>query len=347
MRRISSIHDLADGILRHREQMRSEQMRFGDVAPLNRLALAKAISLAESTRPDDQQAAQTLLELLLPHTGAARRIGITGVPGVGKSTFIEALGMILIERGLSLATLAIDPSSTRSGGSILGDKTRMTQLSRAPQAFIRPSPTSGSLGGVARRTREAMLLCEAAGFDVIIVETVGVGQSETAVASMVDCFLMLMLPNAGDELQGMKRGIMELADAFIINKADLNKQAAERAASQIRNAVHLSLPKYHDWQPPVLLTSALLANANTSTRAGLEVVWQQCEDFFANADRIHDIRRKQAVRWMREAVDEGLRIMLAQNADVAALWDNAEAEVLAQKRTPNSAADEILRAFRG
>jgi LAO/AO transport system kinase len=333
-KRTFSVDELADGILRHREHIQH--------AP-SRRALAKAISLVESTLPRDQEHAQALLERLLPHTGGAVRLGITGVPGVGKSTFIEALGMMLLadtrSRSHTLATLAIDPSSARSGGSILGDKTRMTHLARADRAFIRPSPSAGSLGGVARRTRETMLLCEAAGFSIIIVETVGVGQSETTVASMVDMFLMLLLPNAGDELQGMKRGIMELADAFIINKADTDTQAAERAARHIQNATHLSLPKYPDWQPPVLLASALRGD-------GLASVWAACEQFAAERQRIEDLRRKQAVRWMNDAVDEGLRAMLHASPALAEHWHALEADVLAARRTPHAASDALLAALK-
>src|SRR5512143_3582392 len=233
----------------------------------NRRALAKAITLVESTRDDHQEAAQRLLERLLPATGRAHRVGISGVPGVGKSTFIEAFGLHLVERGLRVAVLAVDPSSARSGGSILGDKTRMQRLSVSPQAIIRPSPAAGSLGGVARRTREAMLVCEAAGYDVVLVETVGVGQSEYAVASMVDFFLVLMLAGAGDELQGMKKGILELADALAINKADGDNIArAQRAAGELQLALRLFRPQSAQWEPPVLQVSAL-------EERGMDAVW--------------------------------------------------------------------------
>src|SRR6266850_7477202 len=211
-----------------------------DVRAGSRRALAKAITLVESTRADHQRAAQRLLELLLPATGRAARVGVSGVPGVGKSTFIEAFGLFLIGRGKRVAVLAVDPSSARSGGSILGDKTRMPRLSAAPEAFIRPSPSGASLGGVARRTREALLVCEAAGYDVVIVETVGVGQSEVTVASMVDFFLVLMLPGAGDELQGIKKGIIEIADALAVNKFDGDNVArASQAAAEYRAALRL------------------------------------------------------------------------------------------------------------
>src|SRR5438094_2000280 len=243
-----------------------------DVRAGNRRALAKAITLVESTRADHQQAAQRLLELLLPHTGDAARIGISGVPGVGKSTFIEAFGLYLIGVAKRVAVLAVDPSSAVSGGSILGDKTRMPQLAAAPEAFIRPSPAAGSLGGVTRRTREALLVCEAAGYDVVLVETVGVGQSEFAVASMVDFFLVLMLAGSGDELQGIKKGILELADALAINKADgQNVRPAEQAAAQYRSALRLFRHASAGWDPPVVTVSALEGR-------GMDKVWSIIED---------------------------------------------------------------------
>ncbi|MFY7998756.1 MAG: methylmalonyl Co-A mutase-associated GTPase MeaB [Candidatus Kapaibacteriota bacterium] len=305
----------------------------------NRRALAKAITLVESRRGEDMAQAQELINLILPQTGASQRIGITGVPGVGKSTFIEALGLMLIQQGHTVAVLAIDPSSERTGGSILGDKTRMMELSRSEAAFIRPSPAGQTLGGVARRTRETMLLCEAAGFDVVLVETVGVGQSETAVASMVDFFLVLALAGAGDELQGMKRGIMELADAIAINKAEeSNRQAAERAAQQLRNALHFSAPKYDDWQVPVLLCSALEGH-------GLTELWQTITQFTANSPRIQQIRRSQAVRWMREAVNDGLQQMAGNTEELRALKQNLEQRVFAQELSPHSAAMHFLTAL--
>src|SRR5262245_1422548 len=245
----------------------ARDLRAGD-----RRALAKAITLVESTRTDHQEAAQRLLDVLLPSTGRAARVGITGVPGVGKSTFIEAFGLHLSAHGKPVAVLAVDPSSARSGGSILGDKTRMARLSVAPEAFIRPSPSGGSLGGVARRTREAMLVCEAAGYDVVIVETVGVGQSELAVASMVDFFLVLILPGAGDELQGIKKGILELADALAVNKCDGdNVRRAERAAAEYRGALHLFRHVSANWDPPVLTVSALESR-------GMDQVWATMQD---------------------------------------------------------------------
>ena len=223
----------------------------------DRSALARAITLVESRRADHQAAARQLLQAVMPLTGRAQRVGITGVPGAGKSTTIETLGLRLTGEGHKVAVLAIDPSSGRSGGSILGDKTRMERLSTDPDAFIRPSPTGGALGGVARKTREAMLLCEAAGFDVVIVETVGVGQSETVVADMVDIFLVLLIPGGGDELQGIKKGVIELADMVIINKADLDPKLADRSAKDYRAALHLLEPAHPDWTPPVISVSGL------------------------------------------------------------------------------------------
>ncbi|MBL8419086.1 MAG: methylmalonyl Co-A mutase-associated GTPase MeaB, partial [Dechloromonas sp.] len=229
----------------------ADQLLVDGVLAGQRRALAKAITLIESTRMDHQRRAQQVLNALLPRTGRAVRIGISGVPGAGKSTFIEALGVWLIGQGKKLAVLAVDPSSSLSGGSILGDKTRMEQLCQRSEAFIRPSPTAGSLGGVAEKTREAMLLCEAAGYDVIIIETVGVGQSETTVAGMVDMFCLLQLPNAGDDLQAIKKGIVEIADMVIINKADIDPKATAVVRAQWRNALHMLRPASPNWAPPV------------------------------------------------------------------------------------------------
>jgi LAO/AO transport system kinase len=235
----------------------------------SRAALARAITLIESRRADHQAAARELVQMLLPNTGRAFRVGITGSPGVGKSTTIDVLGMYLIEQGHKVAVLAVDPSSARTGGSILGDKTRMNDLSAHPDAFIRPSPSSGTLGGVAAKTREAMLLCEAAGFDVVLVETVGIGQSETAVCDMTDFFLALMLPGGGDELQGIKKGLIELADMIAINKADGdNLKRANITAADYRGALHILAPRSEHWHPPVLTYSAL-------TRAGIPELWKK------------------------------------------------------------------------
>src|SRR5213080_3317911 len=265
-----------------------------DVRAGSRRALAKAITLVESTRADHQRAAQRLLELLLPDTGRAARVGVSGVPGVGKSTFIEAFGLHLIGLGKKVAVLAVDPSSALSGGSILGDKTRMPRLAAAPEAFIRPSPAAGSLGEVTRRTREALLVCEAAGYDVVLVETVGVGQSEFAVASMVDFFLVLLLAGAGDELQGIKKGILELADALAINKADGdNVGRAERAAAEYRAALNLFTHASPLWDPPVVTVSAL-------EEKGIDRVWAVVEDHRARlvaANELDKKRRDQQQAW--------------------------------------------------
>src|SRR5574337_1245757 len=265
--------------------------------------LAKASTLVESSRPDHRERAHRVLEALLPSTGGAMRVGISGVPGVGKSTFIEALGLYLIERGLRLAVLAVDPSSSLTGGSILGDKTRMELLSQRPEAFIRPSPSAGSLGGVAEKTREAMLLCEAAGFDVIIVETVGVGQSETAVAGMTDMFCLLQLPNAGDDLQAIKKGIMELADLIVINKADIDAAAATRAKAQMLSALHMLRPASPHWTVPVLTLSAL-------QKQGVAEFWGEVERYRETMTASGELaakRRHQALAWMWELIDQGLR----------------------------------------
>ncbi|TAE29348.1 MAG: methylmalonyl Co-A mutase-associated GTPase MeaB [Candidatus Kapaibacterium sp.] len=306
----------------------------------SRRALAKAITLVESSRSADVEIAQHLLTAILPATGASQRIGITGIPGVGKSTFIEAFGVMLLRKGYKVAVLAIDPSSERTGGSILGDKTRMPELSRAENAFIRPSPAGKTLGGVARRTRETMLLCEAAGFDVVLVETVGVGQSETALSSMVDFFLVLMLSGTGDELQGMKRGIMELADAIAINKVEAeNRMNAERAAQQLRNALHLGMPKYEDWSVPVQLCSA-------REQTGLEEVWAIMQEFLQNnAERTQHLRRTQAVRWMRETVQDGIAMLLQHSPALRELNTQLEAQVFAQTLSPSAAAMRLLKAM--
>ncbi|MBX8466318.1 methylmalonyl Co-A mutase-associated GTPase MeaB [Deinococcus sp. RIT780] len=262
----------------------------------NRRALAKAITLSESTRPEHEAQAQSLLSEVLPRAGRSVRVGLTGVPGVGKSTFIEALGVRLADAGHRVAVLAVDPSSARTGGSIMGDKTRMPRLTVHPNAFIRPSPSGGTLGGVARRTREAVTLCEAAGYDVILVETVGVGQSETQVAAMTDLFVLLTLPNAGDELQGIKRGIMELADVCVVNKADTNPQAAVRAQTELRTALTLLTPHDAPWRPVALRASAL-------TGEGLDGVWDAVEAYRAAVD-LRVKRQGQAAQWFDELLRE-------------------------------------------
>jgi LAO/AO transport system kinase len=309
-------------------------VRAGD-----RRALAKAITLVESTRADHQQDAQRLLELLLPHTGGAVRLGVSGVPGVGKSTFIEAFGLHLIGTGKRVAVLAVDPSSALSGGSILGDKTRMPRLGAAPEAFIRPSPSAGSFGGVTRRTREALLVCEAAGYGVVIVETVGVGQSEFAVASMVDFFLVLVLPGAGDELQGIKKGILELADALAINKADgENVARAEQAAAQYRAALNLLTRGGATWEPPVLIVSALEGR-------GMDVVWSVVEEHhrvFGASGELARKRREQQQTWFWSVLRDGLERRFLARDDVARLLPEMERAVAAGTVTPTEAARRLL-----
>ncbi len=304
----------------------------------NRRALAKAITLVESTRAEDREAAQKLLEAALPHTGRSMRIGISGVPGVGKSTFIEALGMYLIERGHRVAVLAVDPSSTVHGGSILGDKTRMELLSQRTEAFIRPSPSSGSLGGVAEHTREALLLCEAAGYDIIIVETVGVGQSETAVAGMTDAFVLLQLPNAGDELQAIKKGIMELADLVVFNKADIDPAAAQMAAAQMRSALSMLRSASANWQPPVLTLSAL-------RKDGLAEFWQIIGKFRSTLTASGEFearRRHQAQAWMWQQIDSGLRQRFREHPAVKSALAELSVSVEAGATTPSAAAQRLL-----
>ena len=300
--------------------------------------LAKAITLIESAREDHKAQAHRIIETLLPASGNATRIGISGVPGVGKSTFIEALGLHLIEQGHRVAVLAVDPSSKVSGGSILGDKTRMELLSQRPQAFIRPSPSSGSLGGVAEKTRETMLVCEAAGFDVIIVETVGVGQSETAVAGMTDMFCLLQLPNAGDDLQAIKKGIMELADLIVINKADIDSAAAMRAKSQLRTALHMLRPASPNWAPPVLTMSAL-------KKEGVSEFWDTVcayRDTMQRSGEFDAKRRHQALAWMWELIDAGLRHRFRSNPAVNAALPDLQAAVEVGTTTPAAATAQLL-----
>jgi LAO/AO transport system kinase len=304
----------------------------------DRRALARAITLIESTRPDDRAGAETLMARLLPQTGRAIRIGISGAPGVGKSTFIEAFGLFLVDRGHRPAVLAVDPSSPISGGSILGDKTRMQELSRDARAFIRPSPAGGTLGGVARRTREAGLACEAAGFDVVIVETVGVGQSETAVADLVDLFVLLLAPAGGDELQGLKKGIVELADLLVVNKADGEfRPAATRAAAEYRAALHMLRPTTAGWASPVLEVSAL-------ERRGLDAVWREVERFRATLgpDRLAQKRTGQARAWMWREIEEGLIAELRAHPKVARQLAELERQVADGTMTPTAAARSIL-----
>jgi LAO/AO transport system kinase len=305
----------------------------------NRLMLARTITLIESTLPAHQEMARTIIDSLLPSTGNSIRIGITGVPGAGKSTYIESFGTMLTELGHRVAVLAIDPSSTRSGGSILGDKTRMEKLAVNEKAFIRPSPSSGTLGGVARKTRETMLACEAAGFDVVIVETVGVGQSETTVASMVDFFLVLMIAGAGDELQGIKKGVLEVADAIVINKADGdNILRAQLAQKEYQAALHLLMPSSSNWSPPVLTCSAL-------DMTGIDKVWETIIEHRAALTASRELaekRKNQALDWMVYLLDEGLRGWFYNDPRVKAALPLLKKEVEKEKISPTAAASTLL-----
>ena len=318
-------------------------------APLRqRRGMAKAITLLESTRADHRQRADALLDALLPHAGGAFRLGISGVPGVGKSTFIEALGLWLIERGQRVAVLAIDPSSSVSGGSILGDKTRMERLSSQQAAFIRPSPSSGTLGGVAEKTREAMLVAEAAGYDIVIVETVGVGQSETAVAGMTDMFVLLQLPNAGDDLQAIKKGVMELADLVAINKADLDPHAAMRARAQITSALRLIGQQGRPGQGDPALWHAQVIELSALKGQGLDGFWQQVERFRELQDgsgRLQQRRRQQAKAWMWERVDAGLRAAFRQHPAVRAELPRVLQQVADAQVVASAAARRLLAAM--
>jgi LAO/AO transport system kinase len=312
-------------------------VRAGD-----RRALARAITLVESTRADHRDRALALLDALLPATGGAIRVGISGAPGAGKSTFIEALGVHLVDAGHRVAVLAVDPSSTRTGGSILGDKTRMEELARRADAFIRPSPSGGTLGGVARRTREAMLVCESAGFDVVLVETVGVGQSEVAVSGMVDLFLLLLAPGGGDELQGVKRGIVELADLLVVNKADGDlAAAARRTAADYANALHLVRPAVDGWAPRVLTCSAL-------TGEGVDEVWAAVEEHRATvgATVIEHRRADQAREWLWSELTDTLVDDFRADPQVRARLPALEQEVVAGATSPAAAARRLLAEYR-
>jgi len=308
----------------------------------NRTYLGRAITLVESTNREHQELAQQMLLQLLPHAGNSHRVGITGVPGSGKSTFIDALGTKLTGVGHRVAVLAIDPTSSRSGGSILGDKTRMQRLSVDASAFIRPSPTAGTLGGVTRATRESMVVCEAAGFDVVLVETVGVGQSETLVAKMVDFFLVLMIPGAGDELQGIKKGVLELADMIAVNKADGDNEGRARvAANDYSSALRLMQPSSPSWSPPVVTCSAL-------HEIGLDTLWAQIELHRAKlsaSGELDDKRRQQQVDWMWASVEDRLLSRLHQTAGVKRLAPRLEREVREGTLTATLAAQRILDAM--
>lgn len=309
----------------------------------DRAALARAITLAESKRADHRALARDLIDAVLPRTGQAIRVGITGVPGVGKSTTIDALGANLTAAGHKVAVLAVDPSSTRTGGSILGDKTRMARLALDPNAFIRPSPSSGTLGGVAAKTRETMLLCEAAGFDVILVETVGVGQSETAVADLTDFFLVLMLPGAGDELQGLKKGILERADMIAVNKADAGEaeRRANAAASEYRAALHILTPASGTWTPPVMTISGL-------HNLRLDTMWDRIVEHRAKLTATGEIarkRREQDVTWMWAMVHERLHQRLVATPEVRARTAEAEARVARGEASPAAGAASIAETI--
>ena len=314
-----------------------EAIRGGD-----RRALARTITLLESSREDLAAEGQALLEALVPYTGGAVRVGVTGPPGVGKSSFIEALGLHLVESGLRVAVLAIDPSSPVTGGSILGDKTRMERLARSPHAFIRPSPSGATLGGVAQRTREALLVCEAAGYGVVIVETVGIGQSEVAVAGMVDFFLVLLQPGAGDELQGIKKGVLELADGLVVHKADGELAvAAERSRAQFAGALSLLRPLSPSWSPRVLC-------ASSRTGSGIREVWDMIlahRSALAATGEAQQRRREQTRAWMWSLLDEGLRRAFRKHPRVAQRIESIEREVQALRMTPSHAARTLLAIF--
>ncbi len=315
------------------------QFYIKGVLDQNRRVLSKTITLVESALPPHQELARSVLDQLLPHTGKAVRLGITGVPGVGKSTFVESIGIMLVEKGHQVAVLAVDPSSSRSGGSVMADKTRMERLSVEPNAFIRPSPSSGTLGGVARKTRETMMICEAAGFDVLIVETVGVGQSETTVKSMVDFFLVLMLAGAGDEIQGIKKGILELADAIAVNKADEdNVEKARGARIEYEKALRLLKPASSTWKPPVMTCSAL-------TLAGIDKIWETVlkhRTAYEATGELQANRKKQAVDWMWALVEDGLKERFYRHPEVKQRLEGMMKSVERGETSPTVAADGLL-----
>lgn len=325
-----------------RKQHQDVQYYTEGILAGNRVVLSQAITLVESRLPQHQTLAQTIIETCLPYTGKSIRVGITGVPGVGKSTFIDAFGMKILEEGRKMAILAIDPSSQISKGSILGDKTRMAQLSVTPNAYIRPSPAGDSLGGVTRKTRETILLCEAAGFDLILVETVGVGQSEVAVHSMVDFFLLLLLPGAGDELQGIKRGIVEMADLIAVNKSDGdNAQKALHSAADYRNALHLFPPKESNWIPPVVTCSAI-------NGVGLDGIWQKILDYqiFTQSNGFFAHQRQQQIKnWFRDSIEQLLTNQFYQSPGLQNELTNMEQKVLNQELSPTHAANTLLQSF--
>jgi LAO/AO transport system kinase len=334
--------DAINKIRKHRKQLLDAGQYINGIINGDRSLLSQAITIIESTLPEHRELAWDIINGSLPHTGKSIRIGITGVPGVGKSTFIESLGSRITASGKKLAVLAIDPSSERSGGSILGDKTRMEDLSADENAFIRPSPTGKSLGGVARKTRETIILCEAGGYDVIFIETVGVGQSETTVHSMVDFFLLLMLAGAGDELQGIKRGIMEMADLIAITKADgTNREKAEQASTEYKNALHLFPPSQSGWTPRVLTCSSL-------EKAGIGDIWQSVEDYvsFTKENGYFDRkRRRQSKYWMYEFIHESLQSHFYANPLIGEQLELLEKRVMEGSISSFHAAMEILKEY--
>ena len=323
---------------------RASPTSFQDLADLivagDRVALARAITLIESAKPQDQVRAQQLLEALLPGTGKAMRVGISGAPGAGKSTLIDQLGLNLVAKGKRVAVLAVDPTSTRSGGSILGDKTRMGRLASEDGAFIRPSPAGDSLGGVTKTTRETIALVEAAGYDIVLVETVGVGQSEIAVSNMVDVFVVVGIPGAGDELQGIKRGLLELADVIAVNKADSDQvERANRAAVEYRTALHILAAGNPNWSPVVLTVSA-------RDNAGLDELWTKVEERHAAlqaSGTLHARRAEQAVAWMREIFEQRLLAAFKGGKEVGRRWREVEKKVRSGEMTPTAAADKLGR----
>jgi len=319
--------------------LKDPQYYIQGVLDKDRRALSKTITLIESSRSDHKGLSRQVIDGLIPHAGKAVRLGITGVPGAGKSTFIESLGMFLIEQGLKVAVLAVDPSSSRSHGSIMADKTRMERLSIEPNAFIRPSPSGGTLGGVASKTRETMIACEASGFDVLIVETVGVGQSETTVASMVDFFLVLMISGAGDEIQGIKKGVLELADGVAVNKADGdNIDKAKRARKEYESALHLLRPETKTWSAPVLTCSAL-------KMTGIDKIWETVLDHrnkFTETGELEGKRKKQSVAWMQALLEDGIKEWFYKKYDVKKSLKKLRREVEKGSVSPTSAAGDLL-----
>jgi LAO/AO transport system kinase len=310
----------------------------------DRTVLAKAITLIESNHPEHQKLAGKLMREMMPHTGKSQRIGITGVPGAGKSTLIEALGTFLCQKGHHVAVLAVDPSSSRSGGSILGDKTRMEQLAREQNAFIRPSPSGGNLGGVARKSRETLYLCEAAGFDVILVETVGVGQSEISVRGMVDFFMLVQIAGAGDELQGIKKGVIEMADAIVVNKADGdNVRRAEGARQEYERILHFLQPATPEWSSPALCVSSL-------NGMGIDKLWETVGRFFANVKESghhHQRRQEQTMSWVRNLIEEDLLRQFYTHPEVSQNWDTVRKKVISGQLPAPQAALELLSRFAG